>query len=413
LSPSRGRIAFVEQFYYPEGWGGAELPRDITMHLALRGYSVEVICGGDLYAPLEGEPGPDPSAAGVRIRRIPRLFAGDIHRLKLFRQIWFYAGLLPRLLFGRAADVYVAQTNPPLTVPLVALAAQLRRRPLVVIAMDIYPDVIVAHGALAEGALATRLLDAIFRWGYRTARRVVSLGPVMTQRLCAKGVDATRIREISNWATGGGGVVRGAGNRLRLDWSLGDDFVLLYSGNLGIGHEFSTLLQGFAQARRADPRLRLVIIGKGSRLEGTRDLAAGMSLGESVRFADLVPAERLPESLGIADLAVATLREGFEGLIVPSKVLGYMARGIPVLYIGPWSDIDHLVERYGCGYALRNGDVEGVCRSILDASADRDRLAARGEAGRKGYEVAMRRELGLEQYEAVVADCFRPGSGSP
>jgi hypothetical protein len=153
--PERGRrrIVFVEQFYYPEGWGGAELPRDVTTHLARRGYAVEVICGSDLYAPLNGDPGPDPAAAGVRIRRIPRLFGGDIHRLKLVRQLWFYAGLLPRLLLGGPADVYVAQTNPPLTVPIVALAARLRRRPLIVVAMDIYPDVIVAHGALAEDAV--------------------------------------------------------------------------------------------------------------------------------------------------------------------------------------------------------------------------------------------------------------------
>jgi len=400
------RIVFVEQFYYPEGWGGAELPRDVTTHLARHGHAVEVICGSDLYAPLNGDPGPDPAAAGVRIRRIPRLFGGDIHRFKLLRQLWFYAGLLPRLLLGRPADVYVAQTNPPLTVPIVALAARLRRRPLIVIAMDIYPDVIVAHGALAEGAIATRLLDAIFRRAYRAAERVVSLGPVMSQRLIAKGVSADRIREISNWATGVGGVVRGADNRLRREWGLGEDFVLLYSGNLGIGHEFATLMQGFAQARRTDASLRLVMIGKGSRLEESCRMAAELGLGESVRFADLVPADRLPESLGIADLAVATLREGFEGLIVPSKVLGYLARGIPVLYIGPRSDIDHLIERYHCGEALRNGDAAGVCQAILAASADRASLARRGESGRRGYETDLRRELGLARYEAVVAECL-------
>jgi glycosyltransferase involved in cell wall biosynthesis len=413
VSVPAGRVVFVEQFYYPEGWGGAELPRDITTHLARSGYAVEVICGSDRYAALDGDPGPDPQSAGVRIRRIPRLLGGDIHRLKLVRQIWFYAGLLPRLLLGRAADVYVAQTNPPLTVPIVALTARLRRKPLVVIAMDVYPDVIVAHGALAGTALATRLLDAVFRRAYRAAHCVVSLGPVMSQRLRAKGVEPGRIREICNWATGGAGVVRGAQNRLRRDWGLAGDFVLLYSGNLGIGHEFDTLLQGFAQARQSVVALRLVVIGKGSRLEETRRRVAELGLQDAVRFADLVPAERMPESLGIADLAVATLREGFEGLIVPSKVLGYMARGIPMLYVGPRSDIDHLLEQYDCGPALRNGDVAGVCRAILEANADRERLAARGQAGQRGYEANLRRELGLARYEAVVAECVAAGTCPP
>jgi len=401
------RLVFVEQFYYPEGWGGAELPRDITTHLAERGYSVEVICGSDLYAPLMGGAGRDPAASGVIIRRIPRLLDGDIHHRKVLRQLWFYVGLLPRLLLGRAPAAYVTQTNPPLAVPLVAVAARLRRRPFVIIAMDIYPDVIVAHGALADGALVTRLLNGMFAWAYRSAARVVTLGSVMSQRLLEKGVAQCRVRTISNWATGATGVVHGDDNRLWREWRLQDRFVLLYSGNLGVGHEFRTLLLGFAQAQRARPDLQLVIIGKGSRLEETRSLVAELGLSDAVRFEGLVPADRLPESLGVAHIAIATLRPGFEGLIVPSKVLGYLARAIPVLYVGPRSDIEALIERYGCGYSVRNDDVDGVAAAILAAAHDAVALADRGERGRLGYEAELRRELGLAAYESVIAECLR------
>ena len=55
---SRTSVVFVEQFYYPEGWGGAELPRDLTIHLAASGEQVEVICGSEQYAPVEGDPSP-------------------------------------------------------------------------------------------------------------------------------------------------------------------------------------------------------------------------------------------------------------------------------------------------------------------------------------------------------------------
>jgi glycosyltransferase involved in cell wall biosynthesis len=290
--------------------------------------------------------------------------------------------------------------------------ARLRRRPFVLIAMDVYPDVIVAHGALAAGSLINCVLEAIFRHAYRSARRVVSLGPVMSRRLIDKGVVSDRIREISNWATGPTSVVRGAANRLREEWRLGTDFVLLYSGNLGIGHEFETFLRGFAAARRSAAEAVLVIIGKGSRLQETQQLVRQLGLESAVRFADLVPAERLPESLGVADLAVATLREGFEGLIVPSKVPGYLARGIPVLYVGPRSDIDHLIERYDCGYSLRNGDVAGVAAAILDAYADRERLLARGQAGQAGYEADLRRELGLARYEAAIREALESERGT-
>jgi colanic acid biosynthesis glycosyl transferase WcaI len=406
-------IVFVEQFYYPDGWGGAELPRDLTRHLAGRGYAVEVICGSDPYAPVDGDRGPDPAEDGVLVRRIPRLFGGDIHRFKLLRQLWFCAVLLPLLLFRRRPSLYVSQTNPPLAVPLVAVAATLRRRPYVLIAMDVYPEVLEVHGAVRTHGLRSRVLSAVFNRAYRAALRVVALGPVMRDRLLAKGVDQGRLVEISNWSTGADGVVRGAANRLRTHWDLQDKFVLVYSGNLGAGHEFETLLHGFAAAVKQVTAARLVVIGRGGRLGEVRRMTRELGLEAVVRFSDFVPAEQLPESMGMADLAIVTLRQGFEGLIVPSKLLGCMSRGIPVLYIGPPSDVDQFLAQYQCGIALRNGDVGGVCTAIVNASRDPGVLASMGEAGRRGYAADLCREAALARYEAVFADCLRAGGERP
>ncbi len=237
----------------------------------------------------------------------------------------------------------------------------------------------------------------------------MSLGPVMTQRLVAKGVDADRIVEICNWATGALGVVRGADNALLTDWSLQGRFVLLYSGNLGIGHEFDTLLSGVDRARRTLPTLVLVIIGAGARLQEVKARVAASGLEDFVRFTSFVPADKMPESLGVADLAVVTLRTGFEGLIVPSKLLGYMARAIPVLYIGPPSDIGAYLKRFDCGVAIENGNAVGVARAIETLSADAERLDALGSNGRTHYDAELAREHGLARYEALVAACLSTG----
>jgi glycosyltransferase involved in cell wall biosynthesis len=414
VMPARSNdLLFVEQFYFPEGWGGAELPRDLTSHLVRLRCDVEVVCGSDLYAPVTGDPGPDPAALGVRIRRLPSPLGGSARVGKLGRQLWFCAHLLPRLLFGRRPGLFVSQTNPPLAVPIVALVSRLRRRPYLLIAMDVYPEVIEAHGELPALGPLVRFLKALFDAAYRQADRVVALGPVMRQRLLAKGVAPGRIVEISNWSTGADGVVRGDSNDLRREWNLAGRFVVLYSGNLGIGHEFDTLLAGFARACGPVPEASLVIIGAGSRLEEARRKTVELGLADRVQFRDFVPAARLPESLGLADLAVVTLRPGFEGLIVPSKVLGYMARGLPVLYVGPRSDVDHYLERYRCGVSLRNGDVDGVCAAIVAAHADPQALKAMGEAGRAGYNADLSRERALQRYEEVIADCLGARTASP
>jgi len=407
------RILFVEQFYYPDGWGGAELPLDLTIHLACAGFEVEVICGSDQYAPVDGEPSPDPSLQGIRIRRIPALMRGNIHRAKLVRQLWFYAALLPLLLFRRPPDVVVAQTNPPLAVILAAAVARMWGRPMVIIAMDVYPEVLIAHGTVRRDSAVVAVLARAFKWAYRSARRVVSLGPVMTGRLAFKGVDADRIVEIPNWATGKPGLISGMGNTLYSEWQLDDKFVVLYSGNLGLAHEFETLLQGVESAHRSMPSLRLIFIGRGSRLAEVKRRVGELGIESIVRFSDPLASERLPESFGIAQLAVVTLQPGFEGLVVPSKLQGYMARGIPVLYIGPDSDIDRFIKRSSGGISVPCDDAQGVASTLIELAADHQRLAMLGLHGRQFYDAEFAKAHGLARYESTIRSVLNPNSAAP
>src|SRR2546427_3807359 len=145
---------------------------------------------------------PDPRAHGVRIVRIPRVMPGPVRRLRMLRVLWFCLWAAPVLLLRRRIALIVTQTNPPLIVPTVALVAALRRTPFVIIAQDVYPEVLFASGVSRPNTLSARALVRLFAWAYRRAKRVVVLGPFMRERILRKGVSAGRIVTISNWATG-------------------------------------------------------------------------------------------------------------------------------------------------------------------------------------------------------------------
>jgi colanic acid biosynthesis glycosyl transferase WcaI len=401
--PNRARqIVFAEQFYFPDGWGGAQIPRDITTHLAKAGLNVSVVCGSDPYAPVQGDCGPDPTLSGVRIVRLPRLFGGDIHSFKLLRQLWFYLLAAPALLLRRRPDVLVAQTNPPILVPLVALVARLRNVPFMIIAQDLYPEVVIAHGMLRADSLAARFLRTLFGWAYRHARIVVAPGPVMAERLQEKGVAPERIVVISNWATGEEGVVKGAANLLRPRWKLEGKFVLLYSGNLGIAHEFDTVVLALERAIERRPELRLVIVGKGSRLAEVRELVRQRGLEQFVLFENLVPADMLPHSIGLADLALVTLRNSFEGLVVPSKLLGYMARGIPTVYVGPRSDVSAMLQESRGGQSFPSGAIDLLADELVKLAGNPAALESMGEAARSYYDTHLSRDVAVARYAELV-----------
>ena len=406
LNSDNASLTFVEQFYYPDGWGGTQIPRDITMDLARAGWRVEVVCGSEPYAPVVGDPQPDPSVCGVRIRRVPRLLSGDIHSHKLVRQCWFYAVCAPFLLFSRAR-IFVAQTNPPMIVPLTAAVSWLRRRPMVIIAQDLYPEVVFAHKMLDPGSFLGRSLRTLFRWSYRRARRVVCLGPHMRSRLIAKGVAPRALVEISNWATGDERIIRGPDNRLREEWGLTGKFVVLYSGNLGIAHDIETPIAAVAKALPMIPNLALVFVGKGSRIAQARELVAAEGIEQAVQFRSFVPSEMLPHSLGLADLALVTLREGFEGLVVPSKLFGHLARGVPTLYVGPDSDIQHFISESGGGVCVANGDVQRLVSLLCGLATSREALDQMTRAAQTYYQKHLSRDAGLMRYRAVMQGLLR------
>lgn len=407
LSPLCGsempKLLLVEQYFYPDGWGGAEIPRDIAIGLRKAGFDVDVLCSKDQYAPLAPDEVPeDPRSFGIRIFRVPRIFPGPIHRFKFIRIVWFCAYALPRLLFHRGVDLYVTQTNPLLIVPTVAIVSALRHKPFVIVAQDLYPEALFASGLSAPDSLLGRCLHRLFSWSYRRASGVVALGTFMRRRILEKGVSPHRVHTISNWATGDIRLVNARENPLRAEWGLGDRFVVLYSGNMGVGHEFETFLGGVQRAAKTGANPVVVFIGGGVRLPEVRALVSRLGLSDRVIFRNFVPANVLPFSLGIADLAVVTLRAGFEGIVVPSKLLGYMARGIPVLYIGPDSDAAEIVREGGCGSCCNPGDSEAVADVLMRVSGDASRLRRWAESGRTFYARHLARELGISQYVELI-----------
>jgi glycosyltransferase involved in cell wall biosynthesis len=409
LTKNRSLI-FAEQFYYPEGWGGAQIPRDITTYLARAGWGVEVICGSEPYATVEGAPQPDPAAVGVRIRRVPRLLRGDIHKLRLLRQLWFCAIALPMLVSTRCS-IYVTQTNPPLILPIVALVSWLRRKRMVIIAQDLYPEVLFANG-MRPGSVRGRILRMLFRRGYRRACKVISLGPHMSERLLRKGVAPTSLVEISNWATGEESVTKGEANRLRDAWRLQGKFVVMYSGNMGIAHDVATPIAGLAAALPSMPDITLVFIGKGSRLLEAQSLVAELGIGHAVQFRPFVPAELLPHSLGLADIALVTLREDFSGLVVPSKLLGHMARAIPTVYVGPHSDITHFISESGGGLCVPGGAAALLGRRLVELASQPRLLQEMGRLGRDYYQQSLAKRLGLSSYLKTLMELVDEPNGA-
>jgi glycosyltransferase involved in cell wall biosynthesis len=151
------------------------------------------------------------------------------------------------------------------------------------------------------------------------------------------------------------------------------------------------------------PELRLVFVGKGSRLAQAKDLVRELGLQHVVQFRAFVPLELLPHSLGLADAALVTLLPGFEGLVVPSKLLGYMARAVPTLYVGPDSDVSRLVGLSHGGRCVPAGAVDELADAVERWVRSGPDLRASGEAAAAYYAAHLSKAMGLAAYRDAVA----------
>lgn len=177
----------------------------------------------------------------------------------------FYVSATIKLFFlTDLHTVVVAKTDPPLISVPVSWVTRWRGARLVNWLQDVFPEVAVELGVKALdgrfGAWVCRLRDN----SLRVAMMNVVLGERMAERVRARGVDADKVRVISNWADGEAITpIPAEANPLRAEWNLIGKFVVMYSGNMGRGHEFETFL-GAAALLQADARYVFLFVGGGN-----------------------------------------------------------------------------------------------------------------------------------------------------
>jgi colanic acid biosynthesis glycosyl transferase WcaI len=102
-----------------------------------------------------------------------------------------------------------------------------------------------------------------------------------------------------------------------------DDFVVLYSGNIGAKQGLTVLLDA-AEKLQAEANIHFVIAGEGPLKD---DLQARYGALPNLRFLPFQPYSRLNEFLNMADLHALPQDKGAADLVLPSKLGGILASG--------------------------------------------------------------------------------------
>ena len=402
-------IVLVNQYYPPDTAPTGQYLHDLARVLVQRGHRVTVLCsqraynGNSRYAAEE-------QRDGVQIRRVRA--SGFGRRLgvgKLVDYASFYIFLAFRLFQPRLRpDLILALTTPPHLGLLAALAAQWKKVPHAHWIMDIYPDVLVAHGALSATSPIYRLLAWLTRRELRHSPLIACLGDDMAERLRAylpPGASSDVVKSLPLWSDPALEPWTGAeppAFRAAQGWS-DQDVVLMYSGNMGRGHRLGEFLHA-ASALKDQPGLHWVFAGGGKRREEVEQ-ALAEDPGLPVRLLPYAPAEKLREHLCSADVHLASLDTQWQGCMVPSKFQGIFAVGRPVIFVGgPDNSLARWIEASGGGWVVPENDPAALLAAVAQARDPAERLR-RGRAARafaaQHFSRARNTQLLCEWLEAI------------
>jgi hypothetical protein len=223
---------------------------------------------------------------------------------------------------------------------------------------DFYPETAFAAGK----AVALRPLSPLIHALRRRADRIEALSECQKKRLAESGVDLGRVT-----------VVRDASpavftpNTSPAKRPFGkDDTVLLYSGNLGVAHDWQTFAEAYRRHVQTGPnRVRLWLNATGTGVAPLLSFCERHQL--PIHHSPPAPLDALAGILLAADAHLILLGDPFWGYVFPSKVYGCLASGKPCLYVGPQeSDVHALLSAHSQHRSVRNGEVESVMHALAE-----------------------------------------------
>jgi glycosyltransferase involved in cell wall biosynthesis len=359
-------------YYYPDDVVSARHFADFAEGLSISGWDVHVFTS-NRYCRKKGVITPQyEQRHGVSIRRFnhPAFFQsrhiGRLINSFCLSLAWFFS-----LLFV-CADVIVFGTDPQFSFFIIPLLSFFRPDLRFTIwGFDLYPEAVIANG-IKLPKLVTRALLWWAGVSYRCCDLLVDIGSCMRSRFmlyCPK----ARCETIVPWA------LNEPANPTEPDCSIRHDLFdearlcILYSGTIGEAHQFEEFILLARELRRRNASVAFCFAGRGNCYQKLRDMISQED--NNIHFAGFVDEELLPLRLASADVHMISLRQGWEGIVVPSKFFGSLASGRPLLYCGSQkSFLAELIKKEGLGFVVEMNSIYVVADILEELSCNKNKI---------------------------------------
>ena len=260
--------------------------------------------------------------------------------------------------------------------------------PAYLILRDIFPQ-----NARDLGMLGNPVLFRLFRHMekelYRVSDSIGCMSPGNIEYVKRHNPEAGgKCELLPHWKTIPAMAPPGPATDYREAFGLGNRFVAVFCGVLGVAQELEFLME-LAKSYRNDDSVRFLLIGEGTEKKKLSQLIQDEHLSNFI-IKDKIPSGDLAALLLQCDVGLVNLNRKFTVPNIPSKTLDYFEANIPVLAaVDPSTDYGKLLDEAGAGLWSITGDFEAYRRNFERLRRDTDLRRKMGKDGRAYLETRM------------------------
>jgi len=340
---------------------------------------------------------------GIQVTRVWTYIAankGVVRRTLNFVSYMIMASLIG--LFAKRPDFVIA-TSPQFFCGWAgAIVSRLRRLPFILEIRDIWPESIVAVGAM-QNRCVLAVLEKMEMALYAAADHIVTVGEGYRQQLTRKKVDPDKISIVMNGIDTE--VFRPSEPDRPLIRLLGleNKFVCSYIGTVGMASGLETVLRAAAKLKRLGHNdIRFMIVGDGAMRLELEAQSREMGL-DNVTFTGRQPKEVIPKFLSVTDACLVHLRQAaLFRTVIPSKIFEAAGMAKPII-IGVEGCAKDLVLRANAGIAMESENEDELVAAVLELADNPERRRVLGLAAYSYFLEENDLDAKAADYENIIA----------
>ncbi|MBR0457735.1 MAG: glycosyltransferase family 4 protein [Victivallales bacterium] len=395
------RILLLYHYFHPSQVVSSRLFSHLAEDLVSAGHEVTVFTGNRVfrsYANLLRRE----TWHGVNIRRfsfpctrqgwsIGRLANSAVLQMK-----WTHA------VKKDSFDVVILGTDPQFSYLMFPfLRWKLPQAKLIHWVFDLYPEAVLVNFP-AWIVWFAQCFKWIAAWAYRRVNVMVDIGSCMRKRLQGYHHKAEE-RTLTPWAVQENDSLPPVDPGIRKELFGNAKLALLYSGTIGYAHDIHPFIELARECRKRNLDVGFCFAGYGNKYQ--QQTACLTEEDTNIRLASFLREGELLPRLASADIHLISLRENWDGIVVPSKCFGAFATGRPVLFSGPEDcSLTQYCRDYDIGFQFDRNHIPEVADRLANLLQHPEKLTEMQQRALQTYQEHFSRKVIVSQWLELLKD---------